>query len=466
MAIPSEGSVVLSVRLRQDVKVEAREGGGVTLQRSGVRPLAVPEVGALFIEGLAGSWMTEAKMDELADSSADPRAVYVLGARLFSLGLLEARCTLDGEALFSLVPAPDWSEWRKPMPAPDQSLSPHAWLRRDGERFVLGTLLSRRKCLIHHEKCLGWLMGMAVKEGAAHLDDKAYGLFRKALSLTGVLEEDEPASLTWEFHDLLFHHYSSIGFHDDPMGATRRLEGVATPPPLLKECTGVSVSLPEPDAGLMERLRAPFAEVLGLRRSSRIAGDKPLTMEELGALLHASARIQLVRDDPAYPSLVSFRPSPSGGGLHSLEIYPLVYRCDGHPWGAWRYDPGSHRLESVEADESRLKAYMEENPHALIEDSGLPHIRLVITSRFLRNAWKYEKIAYRLVLQDLGCLYQTLSLAASALGLASCILGAVDARRLGEILRLDPLAEPVIGEMTLSAGKGPRTGDEHGNNPL
>ena len=87
----------------------------------------------------------------------------------------------------------------------------------------------------------------------------------------------------------------------------------------------------------------------------------------------------------------------------------------------------------------------------LIQGAGLPHLRVVMTSRILRVSWKYEKIAYRLVLQDLGCLYQTLSLAATALGLASCILGAVDARRLGAIMQLEPLVEPVIGEMTLSS---------------
>jgi SagB-type dehydrogenase family enzyme len=76
---------------------------------------------------------------------------------------------------------------------------------------------------------------------------------------------------------------------------------------------------------------------------------------------------------------------------------------------------------------------------------------LVITSRILRDVWKYEKIAYRLVLQDLGCLYQTLSLTATALGLVSCILGAVDARRLSIALKLETLMEPVIGEMIISS---------------
>jgi len=54
---------------------------------------------------------------------------------------------------------------------------------------------------------------------------------------------------------------------------------------------------------------------------------------------------------------------------------------------------------------------------------GLPNIRQVVTSRFLRLSWKYEKIASRLILRDLGCLYQTLSLTAMALGLTSWIPG-------------------------------------------
>jgi SagB-type dehydrogenase family enzyme len=202
----------------------------------------------------------------------------------------------------------------------------------------------------------------------------------------------------------------------------------------------------------MEKLRAPFAEVLAHRRSGRSPGNRPITLEELGALLHVSARVQDILDDPAHPCPASLRPSPSGGALHSLEIYPLVRECIGLAPGAWRYDPEHHRLESIDANNALLAAYLKCNPHALIKDAGTPHIRLAVTSRILRDSWKYEKIAYRLVLQDLGCLYQTICLAATALGLAPCILGAVDARRLGEILRLDPLAEPVIGEMTLSSG--------------
>ena len=43
----------------------------------------------------------------------------------------------------------------------------------------------------------------------------------------------------------------------------------------------------------------------------------------------------------------SLRPSPSGGGLHALEIYPVVQNMDGLEPGLYHYNPGEHTLETV-----------------------------------------------------------------------------------------------------------------------
>ena len=443
------GDPSFSVRLRDDITVGRPGNGRISMSGNGRQFPDMP--GTALIEALIGNWVTEAFIDRLAESAANPPAVYLMCAKLFSLHLLQAQCMVDGQSLFSLLPAPDWRAWREGVPELPRRLSPRAYLRRAGPHFVLEAPLSQTKCIIHDEKCLAWLMEIVRGDASAPLEDAARTAFYRALALMGALEQDEPHQAAWEFHDLLFFHHSSLGFHDDPIGATWRLKEKLPPAPLFKPCTGECVSLPEPDERTMEMLSAPFAEVLAHRRSGRIPGDRPITIEELGALLHVSARVQDIRDDPAHPCPVSLRPSPSGGALHSLEIYLLVRLCAGLAPGVWRYDPARHRLESVAANGALLDAYIRNNPHALIQGAGLPHLRLVITSRILRDSWKYEKIAYRLVLQDLGCLYQTLSLAATALGLASCILGTVDARRLGAIMRLEPLAEPVIGEMTLSS---------------
>ena len=448
---PLMGGPSFSVKLRDDIAVERFGKGQTTLFRNGVKFLDVPD--SPLIECLIENWITEASIDQLAESAANPSAIYFMCEKLLSLGLLQTQCTVDGQPLFSLIPAPDWHAWLGNVPALLLGLTPSAYLRRDGHHFVLEVPLSQRKCIIHDEKCLAWLMEIVQRRLSVSVEDPARTAFYRALLLMNALEQNEDKwdHALWEFHDLLFFHHSSIGFHDDPIGATWRLKDKLPPEPLFKPCTGKYISLPEPNGQFMEKLRAPFAEVLANRRTGRIPGERPIGIGELGALLHLSARVQDVRNDPAQPCPVSLRPSPSGGALHSLEIYPLVSQCIGLAPGAWRYDPAQHRLESIAANDALLDAYLKSNPHAQIQGAGLPHIRLVVTSRILRDSWKYEKIAYRLVLQDLGCLYQTLSLTATALGLASCILGTVDSRRLGDILKLEPLIEPVIGEMIVSS---------------
>jgi len=449
MSEPERTNTIASVKLRDDVTVEKTRKGRITLTGWGRRLPGVPE--NLLIERLAKDWLTEAEIDGMAESAADPAQFYYLCAKLFRFGFLQVRCAVDGRPLFSLIPAPDWSEWQG-EPAGALKLSPNANIRREGNDLLLEVPLSPEKCLIHDGECLAWLMEIVKGDSLPSMEDAGFRAFHRALELAGaIVRAGDEAPAVWEPHDLMFFHHSSLGFHDEPIGATWRLKEKLPPQPLFKPVTGQCIPLPEPDPLLTGKLSAPFFRVLTHRRSGRVPGDRPITLPELGVLLHVSARVQSIRDDPDLPCPVSFRPSPSGGALHSLEIYPLVHNCDGLARGAWRYDPAEHRLESVPANHRLLDGYLKANPHVLTGGAGLPHIRLVITSRFPREAWKYEKIAYRLVLQDLGCLYQTLSLAAGALGLASCILGTVDAKTLGAILGLEPLTEPAIGEMTLSS---------------
>lgn len=448
---PAAGDPSYSIKLRGDVLVEGTEDGRVALSRNGATLLHVPA--NPLIDHLSRDWATEESVDRLAESVGNPCVLYYLCGKLFSLGLLQGRYSIDGNTLFSLIPSPEWHEWKEKAPLSSIRLSPRVCLRRSGERLILEMPLSRRRCAIEDGVCLNWLMEIIRKEAPLSAGNSLREVFYRALQLMGALEREPSGEPDiWEFSDLLFFHHSSIGFHDDPVGATFRLKGIVPPEPVFKASVGESVQLLEPDGCFAEMLKTPFADVLKKRRSGRVAGKNPPSLEGLGALLHQSARVLAVQESPVGTVPVSLRPSPSGGALHSLEIYPLIMRCACIAPGAWHYAPQGHRLDRVNADEGLLEAYLRDNPHYLqTGDEEPPHIRLVVTSRFLRNAWKYEKIAYRLVLQDLGCLYQTIGLTATALGFVSCIIGAVDARRLSDILRLDLALEPVIGEMTLSA---------------
>ncbi len=443
------GDLSYSIRLREDVVIDRTEKGRIILFRNGMKLFSVPE-NPLF-EYLCESWMTEASIDQMAQSMTNIPAVYYMCEKLFSFGLLQGQYGSDEKPLFTILPAADWRLWKEDMLISLKGLTPGTILRHNGHSLVLEAPLSRRRCVIHDEQCLIWLMEIIRGETPLPVKDVSRMAFYKTLRLAGTLENDKSFYNMWEFHDLLFFHHSSIGFHDDPIGATWRLKNKVLPEPLLKSCEGDCIPLAKPGGELMKKLKTPFDEVLANRRSGRIPGKRPVTLEELGVLLYTSARIRNVREDPKGSLQISQRPSPSGGALHSLEIYPMVRYCSGLSSGVWRYDPAYHRLESINVDKALLDTYLGNNPYPLIQGSGLPHIRLIITSRIFRELWKYEKIAYRLVMQDLGCLYQTLNLAATAIGLAACIIGTVDARRLGAIMKLDPLIEPVIGEMTLSS---------------
>ncbi|MBR8834884.1 MAG: nitroreductase family protein [Stigonema ocellatum SAG 48.90 = DSM 106950] len=52
---------------------------------------------------------------------------------------------------------------------------------------------------------------------------------------------------------------------------------------------------------------------------------------------------------------------------------------------------------------------------------------LVILTRFQRLSWKYEAIAYSLILMYIGILYQTMYLVATAMNLAACAQGSGNA---------------------------------------
>ncbi|NJM57363.1 MAG: SagB/ThcOx family dehydrogenase [Synechococcales cyanobacterium RU_4_20] len=90
--------------------------------------------------------------------------------------------------------------------------------------------------------------------------------------------------------------------------------------------------------------------------------------------------------------------------------------------------------------------------HATRRDEAVPpQVLVVVASRFARVAWKYEAIAYALMLKNLGCLYQTMYLVATAMGLAPCALGTGNADLFSQLIGSEYYAETSIGEFTLGS---------------
>jgi SagB-type dehydrogenase family enzyme len=201
----------------------------------------------------------------------------------------------------------------------------------------------------------------------------------------------------------------------------------------------------------MERLRRadpPFADVLERRRSVRHYGDEPISLSQLGEFLYRSARYQSTLTEGA--TEFALRPSPSGGALQELEIYPIVARCAGLDAGIYRYSPSSHGLSQIVAPPNLIASLLEQAWVTANRGSPL-QVYFGITARCQRVFWKYESMAYALILKNLGALYATMYLVAEAMGLAPCALGGGDSELFSKVAGLDPYEEPAVGEFLLGS---------------
>lgn len=76
-------------------------------------------------------------------------------------------------------------------------------------------------------------------------------------------------------------------------------------------------------------------------------------------------------------------------------------------------------------------------------------VLLVLTARFQRLSWKYSSLAYSLILKDVGGVFQSMYLAATAMELAPCALGCGDSDLFAKAVGSDYYAETSVGEFLL-----------------
>jgi SagB-type dehydrogenase family enzyme len=253
----------------------------------------------------------------------------------------------------------------------------------------------------------------------------------------------------WDFHDLLFHSRSRLGRHSNPYGGTYPFKDVFDPLPVVKPpMSDAIVPLYRPDLERLSMEERSFTSVLEARRSVREQGDPPLSAEQLGEFLYRAARIQKMSEDGG----VSFRPHPGGGALHELEIYPLVDRCRGLEAGLYHYDPRAHQLSKLGPPSPYVRALLQ-----MAAVTGLlerpPQVLLVVAARFQRMQLKYQSMTYSVILKNVGALYQTMYLVATAMGLAPCALGGGHSDLFAQAAGLNYLEETSVGEFLLGSSR-------------
>lgn len=245
------------------------------------------------------------------------------------------------------------------------------------------------------------------------------------------LEEGGPASSLVDMEAMEKNASKNAGRFVDRHGA---------PPPAFRHHEGQPFDLPTVDKD------NDLYRALVQRRTTRAFDDRPIGVEKLSVLLRYVFGYHGIYQ-PIDELSILHKTSPSGGGLHPIEVYPLILRGDKLATGLYHYDVERHRLVElsqlplVEAEEFSTKAC---RGQAYVAGAS---VLFFMVARWGRNFWKYRESArtYSIILKDAGHLSQSFYLVAEDLGLGAFYTGAICAEPIAEALGVDILEEGPLG---------------------
>jgi SagB-type dehydrogenase family enzyme len=267
----------------------------------------------------------------------------------------------------------------------------------------------------------------------------------------GQLDEDnDEACMQWDFHDLLFHSRSRVGRHNNPIGGTYRFYQRIQPQPVLKQAQWpVTIPLIRPDMDKIRQEDPGLTAVMEARSSIRTYGSDPMTATQLGEFLYRVARVKGVYTSEETGEFIT-RLYPSSGASYETEFYLVINRCEGLKPGFYWYDPLNHALSFIqEANKDTEKLLSDARQSSGSDDH--PQILIILAARFQRVSWKYQSLAYALILKNVGVIYATMYLVATAMNLAPCALGVGDSDRFTKLSGSHYLQETSVGEFMLGS---------------
>jgi SagB-type dehydrogenase family enzyme len=176
-------------------------------------------------------------------------------------------------------------------------------------------------------------------------------------------------------------------------------------------------------------------ETLARRRSLRQYQDRPLTQEELAALVWATQGVTLTTRS------YLLRTSPSAGALYPVETYLAVHRVEDMEPGIWHLNLPDFSLELLESRDTRQPLVQACLGQRFMGEAAVDFIWTGILNRAM---WKYRERAIRYIFLDAGHICQNLMLAATALGLGCCPVGAFFDEEVESLVDVDGVEEVAL----------------------
>jgi SagB-type dehydrogenase family enzyme len=172
----------------------------------------------------------------------------------------------------------------------------------------------------------------------------------------------------------------------------------------------------------------PLWETIGERRSIREFSNQPITFSDLSQLIWATQGITL--NGLGY----DFRACPSAGALYPIETYVASNRVEGISAGIYHYHVKEAELSLIKGGNFGPDLNHAGLGQEMLEEAAAVFIWSAVIER---SKWKYRERGYRYIYMDAGHIGQNLYLAAMALDLGCCTVGAFFDEDVDRIIGID-----------------------------
>ncbi len=157
-----------------------------------------------------------------------------------------------------------------------------------------------------------------------------------------------------------------------------------------------------------------------------------MSLKELAHLFWASQGIT---------SKEGLRAAPSAGALYPIETYVSIFRVKGIPMGLYHFNVHDFLLERLAEDNFSESFTTASLGQGVV---GRAAVLFIWTAVMLRSMGKYRNRAIRYIFLDTGHICQNLLLAATALNLGACPVGAFFDDEINKLLKIDGEQETAI----------------------
>jgi len=180
--------------------------------------------------------------------------------------------------------------------------------------------------------------------------------------------------------------------------------------------------------------------VMQRRRSRRSYAPEEISLGDLSVLAWAAAGVTHSEGD------YHFRTAPSAGALYPVETYVAVHRVGRIAEGLYHYAVLEHAFELIQRGDVSRQLAAAALDQDMVAQAAATFIWTAISAR---SRWKYGERRWRYIYLDAGHIGQNVHLAAEALGLGSCAIGAFLDDEVNAILGADGKEETAVYLMSV-----------------